>query len=200
MNVKKMVVGPFQTNCYILDQNQQILVIDPGSGFRKIAEYIDETACEVVGILLTHGHFDHIGAVDSLVKKYKCPVYVCQDDVKMLRNQQYNNLAGFTATVSCDVQFLESDQIKLGEFIIDVLYTPGHSAGSVMYIIGGCLFSGDTLFHMGVGRTDLYSGSESKLRQSLMVLETLPDDMIVYPGHEIATTVGYELMNNPFLG
>lgn len=200
MEIKKFVVGPFQTNCYLLKKGNTLLAIDPGSGFRKLAEYIDSCNEKLAGILLTHGHFDHIGAVDQLVKKYHCPVYVCQDDIKMLQHKEYNNLAGFTASVESDVCFLESEKLTVGDFVIEVLYTPGHSAGSVMYIIEECLFSGDTLFHMGVGRTDLYSGSESKLRQSLGLLNTLPDEMVVYPGHEQATTVGFELENNPYLG
>ena len=199
MNIERLVVGAFQTNCYILNIDDELLIIDPGSGFKKISEHIDAYNGKVVGILLTHGHFDHIGAVDALVKKYGCPVFASKDDLKMMRNEEYNNLAGYSATVKCDINYLESEKLKIGKFDIRVLFTPGHSNGSVMFVIGHYLFSGDTLFHGGVGRTDLYSGSEYKLRQSLEVLDTLDDDMIVYPGHESSTTVGYELRYNPFL-
>lgn len=199
MTIERLVVGPFQANCYLLQKDDEVLIIDPGSAAKRISEKIELSQGKLVGILLTHGHFDHIGAVDFLVKKYHCPVYISVDDVKMLRNEQYNNLAGYTASVTSEVCYLESENLKIGKFDIKILFTPGHSNGSVMFIIENSLFSGDTLFHLGVGRTDLYSGSEGKLRQSLQVLYGLDDEMVVYPGHDSTTTVGFELMNNPFL-
>lgn len=200
MEIKTIPVGAFRANCYLLIDNGNILVIDPGAGFKKINEKILEIPNHnVVGILLTHGHFDHIGAVDSLYKTYKCPVFASEDDEKMIRNEQYNNLGEYTATAKCPINWLTADNFSVGGFDIKVLYTPGHSNGSVMFIIDNNLFSGDTIFKLSVGRTDLYGGSDIKLYNSLQQLKYLDKDMIIYPGHDEITTVGFELANNPFL-
>ncbi len=177
-----------------------MIIIDPGSNPHKIVQHIEQyEGVSVLAILLTHGHFDHIGAVDKLYEKYHCPVYVSQDDEKMLRNAQYNTLANQSATISCPVNWLESDSLTIGDFNFNVYYTPGHTNGSVMFEIENNLFSGDTLFRLSVGRTDLYSGSSMKLMQSLQVLYQFDEDMVVYPGHDEITTVGFELANNPYL-
>ncbi|MDO4378929.1 MAG: MBL fold metallo-hydrolase [Erysipelotrichia bacterium] len=197
MEIKRIVVSPFQTNCYILIKDQEAIVIDPGSGYKKIVELIGNH--QLMAILLTHGHLDHIGAVDKLYKQYKCPIYACKDDEKMLRDPSYNTLASLSACVKAPINWLTSEKLVIGKFNIEVLYTPGHSKGSVMYIVENNLFSGDTLFHMSVGRVDLYGGSQHQLENSLTVLNKLDPQMKVYPGHDEPTTVGYELKYNPFL-
>jgi len=200
MNVETIVVGPIQTNCYLLQQNKQIVLIDPGASCRKIIRHLENYPdSRLAGILLTHGHFDHIMAVDELVSHYHCPVYACQDDEKMLRNSRYNSMGPLSGQLECDISWLEGDQLDIGDFHFTVFYTPGHSNGSVMYLTEGMLFSGDTLFKGSVGRTDLYGGSMGKLMQSLEVIRTLDKKTIVYPGHEDATTVEDELLYNPYL-
>ncbi len=198
MKVKRVVVSQFQTNCYILKKENDVLLIDPGAGFKKIVEQLND--CKPLAILLTHGHLDHIGAVDKLYEKYHCPIYASKQDEKMLKDERYNTLAGISATVSSPIDWIdEKDSLKLGSFDIKILYTPGHSKGSVVYLIEDKLFSGDTLFHLSVGRTDLYGGSQHQLNQSLEVIKRLDPNIVVYPGHEQQTTVGYEIENNPFL-
>lgn len=197
MEIRKIIVSPFRTNCYILIKNEEVIIVDPGSGAKKIEENIADK--KVVGILLTHGHLDHIGAVDSLYKKYHCPIYACRQDEKMIRDAQYNTLYGYSATVKSPICWITEDSFNVGTFNIKVLFTPGHSKGSVMYIIDNKLFSGDTLFHMSVGRVDLYGGSQHQLEESLQQLNELDSQMEVYPGHDEMTTVGFELQNNPFL-
>ncbi|HQB32879.1 MAG TPA: MBL fold metallo-hydrolase [Erysipelotrichaceae bacterium] len=200
MKVDVIKVGMFQTNCYLVYNDSEMLVIDPGASFKKIDEAIQSHEnVKVLAILLTHGHFDHIGAADRLKEKYNCPIIASRDDEKILRNEKYNNLAGFAASVRSEVEWLEKDELNLGSIKIRILYTPGHSAGSVMYVIDNKLFSGDTLFRLSVGRTDLYSGSGYLLNQSLQKLFDLDRDMIVYPGHEASTTVGFELDYNPYI-
>ncbi len=201
LDTYRLTVGAFRTNCYVIVDNDKALIIDPGSGARRISEALDQLGIKrISAILLTHGHFDHIGAVDKLVEKYHCPVYASQDDEKMMRNEEYNNLNGLSASIKCKVNWLEKKYLFIDGFQVKVIYSPGHSNGSVMFVIDGKLYSGDTLFKMGVGRTDLYSGSEGKLSKSLKVLNELDNDMIVYPGHDEPTTIGFELKNNPYLG
>ena len=200
MKVEVIKVGMFQTNCYLVSNENEMIIIDPGASFKKIDEVIQKNEnVKVVAILLTHGHFDHIGAVDKIKEKYNCPIIASQEDEKILRNQKNNNLAGFAASVESEIKWIENDELNLGSIKVKVLFTPGHSAGSVMYIIDGKLFSGDTLFKLSVGRTDLYSGNEHKLKESLQQLYNLDRDMIVYPGHEESTTVGFELDHNPYI-
>ena len=200
MQVQKIVVGEFATNCYLLQQDTSLILIDPGASFRRLSQLIDSREnCSLAAILLTHGHFDHIGAVDDLVRKYHCPVYACRDDEVILRNGELNSLAGISNTVTVPICWLEDSNLKIGPFDIEVLYTPGHTAGSVMFVIEGRLFSGDTLFAGSVGRTDLYSGSFSQLKQSLEVIYSLPSEMVVYPGHDQETDIQTELISNPFL-
>lgn len=200
MKVEIVRVGMFQTNCYLVYNDSEMLIIDPGASLKKIDEAISKHEnVKVVAILLTHGHFDHIGAADKLKEKYNCPIIASKDDEKILRNIKYNSLAGFAAEVENDIDWIEKDELTIGSINVKVLFTPGHSAGSVMYIIDNKLFSGDTLFRLSVGRTDLYSGSSYLLRESLQQLYNLDRDMIVYPGHEGSTTVGFELDHNPYI-
>ncbi|MBQ1877718.1 MAG: MBL fold metallo-hydrolase [Erysipelotrichaceae bacterium] len=197
MEIETLVLGSFETNCYLLKKGNEALLIDAAGSWRRIAERVGN--CELKGILLTHGHFDHIGAVDRLVREYGCPVYMSRDDAVLLDDPEINSLAGITATVKTRPVFIEGESLKIGSFDVQVLFTPGHTEGSLMFIIDGRLFSGDTLFYDGVGRTDLYSGSWAKLQQSLTVLGRLPYDMKVYPGHGPSTTVGHELSYNPYI-
>ena len=197
MEIETLVLGAFETNCYLLKKGNEALLIDAAGSWRRIAERIGGS--ELKGILLTHGHFDHIGAADRLVREFGCPLYMSRDDQVLLDDPEINSLAGYTAAVRTRPVFIEREELRVGSFDIRVLFTPGHTEGSLMFIIDDSLFSGDTLFWEGVGRTDLYSGSWAKLQQSLSVLTTLPHDMKVYPGHGPATTVGHELTYNPYL-
>ncbi|MBQ6655033.1 MAG: MBL fold metallo-hydrolase [Erysipelotrichaceae bacterium] len=200
MELERIVVGAVQTNCYLLHKNGNIILIDPGDSCRRIVRRMESYGnFNLLAILLTHGHFDHINAVDDLVNRYHCPVYACQDDEKMLRNRRYNCMGPLHGELSCPITWLSGDQLDIGDFHFRVLYTPGHTNGSVMYLIEGMLFSGDTLFRGSVGRTDLYGGSYGKLMESLQQVRELDEKTAVYPGHEEETTVEEELKFNPFL-
>ena len=200
MEVKTLVLGIYQTNCYLIRKGSDLLVIDPGSSPRRVIEAVRELeGCALKAVMLTHGHFDHIGAVDAVRNTFNCPIYGCQDDEEIMTPGKINDRYNMRISVSSDITWLKGSELKIGEFDIRVLYTPGHTPGSVMYVIENDLFSGDTLFNESVGRTDLYGGSFSQLKQSLKVIETLPPDMVVYPGHEAPSTIEHELQYNPFL-
>ncbi|MBR0385177.1 MAG: MBL fold metallo-hydrolase [Erysipelotrichaceae bacterium] len=197
MNTECLTLGPYETNCYLIEDNGKVLIIDPGSSPRRIIAAIGER--KPCAILLTHGHFDHTGAVDRLHSEYKIPVYACRQDDALLHSDVLKGFNGESSVVKAPINWIEKNVLKIDGFIIKVFFVPGHSAGSLMFEINGQLFSGDTLFYEGVGRTDLYSGSYSQLKQSLLILYELPSDMIVYPGHGPRTTVGHELAFNLFL-
>jgi glyoxylase-like metal-dependent hydrolase (beta-lactamase superfamily II) len=200
MEIRKLTVGSVETNCYILINEKDIVIIDPGASARRIADTVAEYPdCSVKGIILTHGHFDHIGAVDALHRKYHCPVYGCREDEKIMTDVRYNSYFGESAVITVPITWIENSHLKIGSFDFEVLFTPGHTAGSIMLRYENCLFSGDTLFRESVGRTDLYSGSFSQLLQSLQCLNELPYDMTVYPGHGEETTIAYEIQHNPFI-
>ena len=199
MKVETLVLGAIETNCYIISDNNTVLIIDPGFSPRRLIEKINnEYGGRLSAVLLTHGHFDHIGAVDALVRTYNCPVYGCKDDERLFRDISVNQMFRQGAVVNSEIEWLEDDKITIGNIDIKVYYTPGHSPGSVMFEIGGMLFSGDTIFYESVGRTDLYGGSYSQLKQSLAVLQSLPFDMVIYPGHGEKTTVAHEIQFNPY--
>ena len=201
MKVRCVKVGPIQTNCYIVEDDGRgkkpfCAVIDPGDDAQFITGLLDR---EPSHIIITHCHFDHIGAVDALVNSYHCPVYACKDDEDILVEGKIALHENNGLFVRNKINWLTSENLKIGKFDIRVIFTPGHTSGSVMFVIDDVLFSGDTLFLESVGRTDLYSGSYSQLKQSLKILNDLSLDMVVYPGHDGKTTVGHELQFNPFL-
>jgi len=200
MVIQQLTLGSYQTNCYFLFENKQVIIIDPGSAAAKIIAYLDQFPdIKVLAILLTHGHLDHVGAVDKLYEKYHCDVYCSEDEVEFITNEIYEKQMEYHVTLKCPVKVISSNQLEIGDFKFNVIASPGHTKGSVMYQIDKYLFSGDTLFYHSVGRTDLYGGNRNQLSQSLQVVYQLNQNTIVYPGHEQQTTIGEEIQNNPYL-
>lgn len=195
--ISQVVVGMYQTNCYIIQSNGHACIIDPGKKADRIALALDEGDV-VDAILLTHGHFDHIGAVDDLVKQYKCPVYIHQSDEVLLKNTTLNTANGFTATVSSPVFYIQEGTMNIGEFDFEFHFAPGHTEGSTLIQYKNHLFTGDVLFLEGIGRTDLYGGNMAKMRQSLQMIKAMNPELIVYPGHGDLTTIDHELQMNPY--
>lgn len=198
MNISLVTVGVYQTNCYLLEEDGHTLIIDPGSRYQKILCYIKEDT-KVDGILVTHGHVDHIGAVDKLAKLYQCPIYISKEDEIMARDPYLNLSEEDSIVIHSPVQHLKEGTYQIGHFSVQVYETPGHTPGSLMFRIGNELFSGDTLFRLSIGRTDLPLGSNSEMRSSLQLIKTLDPSLRVYPGHEEVTTLEYELEHNPYL-
>jgi hydroxyacylglutathione hydrolase len=197
MEIKRLINNSYAANTYILSDNGKAVIIDPAGKVSTIRKYLLDQP--LIAILLTHGHLDHVEAVDGLYDIYKCPVYVARDDGEILKDPSFiGKYDEFKVKVKAPLTYLDSPIIKVGDFEFAVYETPGHSDGSVCYKIGEHLFTGDTLFANSVGRTDLYSGSNVKLKQSLKLFKEFDKDTIVYPGHYEKTNLEYILKYNPF--
>jgi len=186
--LRKLVVGPYQTNCYILGckDTSQGLVIDPGDDVLRIVKEITRAGLTIKHILITHGHIDHVGGVPELKRITKAPVLIHRLDA-----------GGLGARPDA---FLEEGQIiQVGNYSISVIHTPGHSPGGVCLCAPGAVFSGDTLFAGSVGRTDFPGGSHELLVEGVRrKIFPLGDDLRVYPGHGPESTIGRERQTNPF--
>ena len=200
-------VGVVQENCFIArrDGAREALVFDPGEEPERIAHVIDALGLDVQAILLTHTHFDHIGAVAPLARHTGAPVWCPEAETHVLADiMSYVLWPGFGPYESYDADHTVAggEKLELAGLEIDVIFTPGHSPGHVSYSIPAerVLFSGDVLFQGSVGRVDLPGGDWPTLARSIAgLLETLPDDTRVYPGHMGQTTLGRERATNPFL-
>ena len=208
MNWYPMPLGPLQTNCYLLsNKDGSCLIIDPGEESNKVIQYISEHRLKPLAILLTHAHFDHIGAVDQVREKFSLPVYVHKKEEKWLSDPGLNGSHSFfpgQQITAKPAEFLirSEMELELGEFQIKVFETPGHSPGSVSFYFkdSGIVVSGDALFQASIGRTDLPGGNHDELLRSIhQKLLVLPEDTIVLPGHGPATTIEQEMDSNPFL-
>lgn len=202
--------APIEENCYLCydAEKKEALVIDPGNEAERILDAIREQELKVQAILLTHGHWDHIGAVEAVRKALGVKVFIHADDAAMLTDKR-QNLFAFMEThhqfagIAADVLLHEGDKINCGSFEFQVIHTPGHTPGGACYYApaAGVLFSGDSLFAEEIGRCDFPGSSLSALISSLkQKVITLPEDTKVYPGHGPATDVGWERAHNPYVG
>lgn len=208
LKVNTYPLGPIQTNCYIIsDESGNCLIMDPGEESGRIINKVKSKELTPVAILLTHAHFDHIGAVDSIRDRYTIPVYVHEEEQDWLSDPRLNGSAKYPGlpdirTRKADKLISDEGMMNVGPFEFEVRHTPGHSPGSVSYIFGPSRFAivGDTLFQQGVGRTDLPGGNTGILLSSIHdKLLSLDDDFIIYPGHGPSTTPEEEKDSNPFL-
>lgn len=203
--IEKMILGMVRTNCYFLvnGDTKETILFDPADGAERIALKITQEGLLPKAVLLTHGHFDHIGAADALRKKYGIPVYLLSEETEIAENSQ-KNLSALWAepqTVKADCLLRDGQVLEIAGFSIGVLHTPGHTVGSTCYYLPKekVLFSGDTLFCESAGRTDFPTGSESSLVRSVRgLLASLPEDVRVLPGHEGETDIAHEKIYNPF--
>jgi len=171
MEIKTLVVGPISTNCYLVSSGKELVIVDPGTNPQKILREIENLGLELKSIILTHSHFDHISAVPEIKKK---------TEAKILTHE----IERYSLNFPIDVSLKEGDEIKIGKEVLKVLHTPGHTPGSICLLGKNFVFTGDTLFKNGVGRTDLPGGSAEYLKKSLQKLSKfLKPGMIIYPGH-----------------
>ena len=205
MKLTKIITGVIRENCYILSKNGYALIIDPGDEAEKIIERITALDVYPISILLTHAHFDHIGALDAVRKKYDIPVYIHELEEDALLDPTLN-LSSITdkpfTTNPADKIIYSEGPHSIGPFNFDIKHTPGHSVGSISFIFNDekIVASGDVLFRENIGRTDLGGGGHNVLLHSIQEkLMVLDDDFQVLPGHGMLTTIGYERQSNPFL-
>src|SRR4051812_21126504 len=207
MDARMLTVGPVAENCFIArrDDSDRAVIVDPGEEAERLLAAIDELGVTIEAVLLTHCHFDHVGAVAPVAKATGAPVYVSEIERPVLADiMSYVPFAGFGPYESyeADHTLKGGERLELAGFEIDVLFTPGHSPGHLTYSIPDerAIFSGDVLFQGSVGRVDLPGGDWDTLLDSIGTLvESLPEDTTVYPGHMGITSLGAERRTNPFL-
>lgn len=205
MILEKLEVSSFLMNCYVVgcEKTNYCAIVDPGGSFEYIVERVTALGLSPKMILLTHGHSDHIGAVEELKNKYNIPICVHEFDSEMIKKSELNySYDVFRKKISLDTDMLLKDGqiIDLGELKINVIHTPGHTRGSVCYKIEDLILSGDTLFKNSIGRTDLVGGSMDDIINSIVnKLLVYNDEVKVYPGHGSETNIGDEKKANPYV-
>jgi glyoxylase-like metal-dependent hydrolase (beta-lactamase superfamily II) len=204
MIIKCLSTGMFDSNSYVVGENGEAVIIDAGVDSEEILRTAKENNLEVKAIILTHSHIDHICSVDDLRKETGAKVYAHEEEKEWLADSNLN-LSSFVGESveyrAADCLLKDGDKLKAGGLLLEVIHTPGHTPGSISIKIGDNIFTGDTLFKEGIGRTDLPMGSYENIIVSIKKrLLKLGSGFRVFPGHGMSTTIGYERKNNPFIG
>jgi len=198
MLIETFIVGMLSTNCYIVSaqQTKEAIIIDPGLDLpteaQQIFDYIAKGSLKVKLIVNTHGHQDHINGDATIEAKYKAPIYIHKLDAAALEDIEKE-------TYPAPVLLEEGSLIEFGDETLEVLHTPGHTRGSICLFGKQLVFTGDTLFAGGIGRTDFPGGSNRDMQASLQKLMQLPENLLIYPGHGPSSIMGEEKRVNPFL-
>jgi len=205
LEIEPLIVGPLFSNCYIIwDEKEKIgIIIDPGDDGEDIIKKVNELKIKIKYIIITHGHFDHIGAVNKLKKYFKVDFLAHKGDLFFIKEGKNSAMrwgVDIESSPEPDAFINEGDNIKFGQIELKVIHTPGHSPGGVSLLYDKVVFVGDTLFQGSIGRTDFRKGSLDELKNSIKnKLYKLPDDTIVYTGHGPITTIGDEKKYNSFV-
>ena len=201
MEIKRLIVGPLGTNCYILSEGNDSLVIDPGGDDHIILEYLEKKRLIPKAIIATHGHFDHVLSVHSLKSVINVPFYLHKREEKILAgySEFVKNYIGINPgpTPVPDQYLSKGTEFKLGDSTLIVIETPGHTPGSCSFIVGNSMFVGDFVFNGSIGRTD-FGGSYSEMSTSIRMLKKMENNLDIYPGHGDFTSLDNEKTNNPF--
>ncbi len=194
LHIETLPLGAYQTNCYIAwgEGSDNCIVIDPGYAPEQVLMEAEDLGKKISAILLTHGHFDHVGGVRGIAERLGCPVYLHEQELSQPEAMTAGPLY-YTNTYG------EGDVLQVAGMTLRVLHTPGHTPGSVCLLCEDTLFAGDTLFQNSIGRTDFPGGSFAQMQASLNRLKDLPGNLRVLPGHGPATTIAEEVKYNPFL-
>ena len=198
IEITALEVGKLATNCYVVSSNGVAFIVDPGADAGEIKNFLDSKSLKAEGILLTHGHYDHTGAVKNLQDMTGAKIYATAD-CNDLANSYKSMAFAFGAVMNefyTDVIVSDGDDITIGDMSVKVVTTPGHTKGGACYILENNIFSGDTLFQTSYGRTDLPTGDYNALKESLNKLFALEGDYNVYPGHGAQTTLDTERKHN----
>lgn len=198
MEIKMIKTGMLEENTYIVSNGTSCLVIDPGADLGKINEYLNIKDLKTRAILLTHGHYDHIGCAKELSLLENCKIYASYYDKELFEDASKNGSNKFLSKdiVIDNITYFDEEVIlELGDFVIEVMFLPGHTPGGVGYLVGNAIFTGDTLFKGTYGRVDLYGGNKKDMKKSLEYLFTLDSSIKVFPGHGDVTTIGEEKLN-----
>ena len=204
MQIRRLVLGELETNCYIVwDSSKQALIIDPADEAEKILSLVRKEQLQVVAVVLSHAHFDHMLAAEAVCSAVNAPLYVGRGDADAMTDPARNLSRLFDPANSLCIfdysRVSEQDRIEIGDLVFTVLETPGHTPGCICLQCGDCLFSGDTLFEDSIGRLDFPGGNTAAMYASLQRLVRLPVDTRVFPGHGPSTTIGREIAHNPYL-
>ena len=206
MKIEKFVLGSLATNCYLIEneESKELIVVDPAICPDYLINHVKSNGFTPKAVFLTHGHFDHVMGLDRWVKEFDIPVYLHEAEKEILANPKLNLSWMFGKNYQFDqvVCLKDGDIVNLAGFTFQVIHTPGHTAGGCCYYEEAeeVLISGDTLFRFSVGRSDFPTGSTKVLQQSIRErLFVLPDEVMVYPGHNSNTCIGEEKMHNPFV-
>ena len=202
LNMTVMPLGAYQTNCYILweDDSDSCIVVDPGYQPEVVLAQTEKMGRKIAAILLTHGHFDHVGAVETICDATGCKLWMAQADYTQPKSQESDFFYPIHDCDFTEVNFCEEGQtIQAGGLTFAVLETPGHTWGSVCYVCQDHIFSGDTLFQGSCGRTDLPGGDWATILRSLKRLATMDGNYHVHPGHGPSTTLAEERIYNPYM-
>ncbi|MBE6089034.1 MAG: MBL fold metallo-hydrolase [Clostridium beijerinckii] len=198
MIIKTLIAGMYEENCYLImdEGTKELAIIDPGGQPNLIEKEISKLDGKPKLILLTHGHMDHVGAVIELMNKLNIPFYINENEEQYMKNDEFV----FGSLPKASKYLKEGDTVSLGNNIIKVIETAGHTAGGICFLVNDELFTGDTLFQGSIGRSDFPGGNGAQLIKNIKEkLLPLGDSVKVYPGHGPASTIGYEKRNNPFL-
>jgi hydroxyacylglutathione hydrolase len=204
LRVQQLTVGPLEENCWLLSdpESQQAILVDPGDEADTLLAAVAATGCQLMGIWLTHCHFDHVGGVAGVVRATPVPIWMHPAD-QFFYEHAADNAGRWGIQVEnpppAQHTLAEGNTVSLGAFSFEVWHVPGHAPGHVAFIGHGLCVSGDVLFAGSIGRTDLPLCDPSAMHQSLMRLATLPEATRVLPGHGVMTTIGREVASNPFL-
>ena len=198
---KLLLYGDIDVNCYFIEHHQQCYIVDPGYEKERIIQYIYDKQLSVQGILLTHGHIDHIGAIDA----FDVPIYLHEKEFEIIKDNVKNGFTFYNKAKPYDLSSLHlvpinsATTLPLGDHLIQVIHTPGHTVGSVCYKINDELYSGDTLFKGTVGRWDFPTGDLDTLQKTIVnLINSLPDNTKIYPAHGEISTIGHEKATNHF--
>lgn len=202
MKIKKLELGFFKVNCYILSLDRANIMIDPGADFDVIQKYLECENIKPDFILNTHGHYDHIGAVTDIISYYKIPFYIHEFEETIITDPE-KNISSFFSENELSLKtynlIKNNDYSYFKDLGVEIINTPGHTPGSIILKAGNCIFTGDLLFKSAIGRTDLPGGSMKQIKESLVRIKKMDKKSVIYPGHGPDSSLECELETNYYL-